>query len=133
MNYNEMTYEQITKAQARKMHEHGEQVYILPNKANPNSTWWRPLPAIPTDIEFDKFINEYRFYNCNKDVGMDTTFYKEEEQFEPRKRTSLDGSTWWVVYDKFSHQYSPLLCFGKYKTKKECEIAIKLQTVANKI
>ena len=133
MNYNEMTYEQITKAQARKMHKQGEQVYVLPSKANPNSTWWRPLPTIPTDTGFDKFINEYRFYNCNKEVGMGITFYKEEERFEPRKRTALDGNTWWVVYDKFSHQYSPLLCFGKYKTKKECEIAIKLQTVAYKV
>ena len=56
---------------------------------------------------------------------MGTSFYKEEEQFEPRKRTALDGNTWWVVYDKFSQQYSTLLCFGQYKTKKACEIAIK--------
>ena len=53
--------------------------------------------------------------------------YKEESQFEPRQRTAVDGKVWWVVYDKFSQQYSTLLCFGRYKTKKECENAIRLQ------
>lgn len=53
--------------------------------------------------------------------------YKEESQFEPRQRTAVDGKVWWVVYDKSSQQYSTLLCFGRYKTKKECENAIRLQ------
>ena len=122
-----MNYEKITKTQARKMHERGEQVYVLPNKANPNSTWWRPLSAIPIDREFDKFTNEYRFYNCNKETGLGIAFYIEESQFEPRQRTAVNGKVWWVVYDRFSQQYSSLLCFGRYKTKKECENAIRLQ------
>lgn len=126
MNYDRMTYEQITKTQARKKHKQGEQIYVLPSKANPNSTWWRPLPCVPVDRDFDKFISEYRFYNCNKENGKGIVFYKEEERFEPRQRTAIDENVWWVVYDKFFQEYSTLTCFGKYKTKKDCLTAIKL-------
>ena len=121
-----MNYGQITKTQARKKHERGERVYILPSKANPNSTWWKPLPCVPADRDFDKFISEYQFYNCNKETGRGIVFYKEEERFEPRQRTAIDENVWWVVYDKFSQKYSTLTCFGKYRTKKDCLTAIKL-------
>ena len=45
--------------------------------------------------------------------------------FEARKRTALDGKTWWVVFDVDKQKYSTLLCFGKYKTKRACNIAIQ--------
>lgn len=44
--------------------------------------------------------------------------------FEPRKRTAIDGKTWWCVFDTKTMKFSTLLCFGKYKTKKECSHAI---------
>lgn len=42
----------------------------------------------------------------------------------PRKRTAIDGKTWWVVYDSDLRKYSTLTCFGKYRTKKDCQIVI---------
>lgn len=44
------------------------------------------------------------------------------------KRTAIDGKIWWCVYDIKEHKYSTCLCFGKYKTKKECQIAIDFYT-----
>lgn len=44
--------------------------------------------------------------------------------FKPKKRTALDGKVWWCVYDLKRRMWSPLLCFGKYKTKKDCQYAI---------
>ena len=41
-----------------------------------------------------------------------------------RQRTSLDGKTWWCVFDEVSMKWSTLTCFGKYKTKRDCEYAI---------
>ena len=55
----------------------GEKVYCLPSKANPWSTWWWPTPEIPTDRDFDKFCNEYQYYNCNAETGKRLAFYKE--------------------------------------------------------
>lgn len=46
--------------------------------------------------------------------------------YEPRKRTAIDGKTWWVVFDTETRKYSNSLCFGRYKTKKACQIAINL-------
>lgn len=48
----------------------------------------------------------------------------QKTYFVPAKRTAIDGRSWWVVMDKNTHKYSPLLCFGKYRTRKECKAAI---------
>ena len=57
-------------------------------------------------------------------LGKRIAFYKEESRFEPRQRTALDGKVWWVVYDRYKQEFSSLTCFGKYKTKKDCQWAI---------
>lgn len=44
--------------------------------------------------------------------------------FEPRKRTALDGKTWWCVFDNKNMKWSAYTCFGQYKTKKVCQLAI---------
>ena len=44
--------------------------------------------------------------------------------FEPRQRTAVDGKTWWCVFDTVNGKFSTLLCFGKYKTKKDCQWVI---------
>lgn len=43
---------------------------------------------------------------------------------EPRKRTALDGKTWWCVFDTDSMKWSTLIVFGKYKLKRDCQYAI---------
>lgn len=47
-------------------------------------------------------------------------------RFTAIKRTALDGRTWWVVWDSKYKKYSTLCYFGKYPTKKACQIAIKI-------
>ena len=48
------------------------------------------------------------------------------QRYEPRKRTAIDGRVWWCAYDTLENKYSSLLYFAKYRTKKECKIAIIL-------
>lgn len=45
-------------------------------------------------------------------------------KFEARQRTAIDGRNWWAVFDLTKMQYSTLICFRKYKTKKVCQQAI---------
>ena len=45
---------------------------------------------------------------------------------EARKRTALDGKTWWCVFDTETMKWSTLTCFGKYKSKIACLFAISL-------
>lgn len=40
---------------------------------------------------------------------------------EPRKRTALDGKTWWCVFDTDTMKWSTITMFGKYKTKSACQ------------
>lgn len=44
--------------------------------------------------------------------------------FEPRKRTALDGKTWWCVFDTDNMNWCTIVCFEKYKSKKTCQYAI---------
>lgn len=121
-----MEYVKINRQEARKLHEAGDSVYLLPSKANINSVWWEPA-ELDKEQDFDKFCKQYHYYNCNLfETGKQIAFYKKEERFEPRQRTAIDENVWWVVYDKFSQEYSTLTCFGKYRTKKDCLTAIKL-------
>lgn len=71
-----MNYEKITKVQARKMHEQGEQVYVLPKNTHPNNMWMSPA-EIPAERNFDLFCNEYQWYNCNSVLGKTLAYYKE--------------------------------------------------------
>lgn len=48
----------------------------------------------------------------------------DSSRFVPAQRTAVDGKTWWVVYDNAENKYSTCTCFGKYKSKKECQYAI---------
>lgn len=43
---------------------------------------------------------------------------------EPRKRTALDGKTWWCVFDTDKGAWSTLIIFDKYRLKKHCQWAI---------
>ena len=118
-----MNYEKITKTQARKMHAEGKTVYATASKVSPYSIWMPPF-EIPTEMDFEKFCNEYYFYNCNAETGRRIAFYKEESPFEPRQRIALDGKVWWMVYNRYKQEFSTLTCFGEYKTKKDCQWAI---------
>ena len=43
---------------------------------------------------------------------------------EPRKRTALDGKVWWCVFNTDTMKWSTIVLFGRYKTKRDCQIAI---------
>lgn len=43
---------------------------------------------------------------------------------EPRKRTALDGTVWWCVFDTDTMYWSMVFMFKKYPTKFACQQAI---------
>ena len=73
-----MKYVKINRQEARKLHEAGDSVYLLPSKANINSVWWEPA-ELNKEQDFDKFCNQYHYYNCNLfETGKRIAFYKKE-------------------------------------------------------
>jgi hypothetical protein len=75
----------ITKAQARKLFEKGEDIYLNPSKMRPNGVWHQALKTnkevltnkLYTTPSFDALVNEYRYYNCTKETGLTVHFYKD--------------------------------------------------------
>ena len=50
---------------------------------------------------------------------------------EARKRTALDGKTWWCVFDTDTMKWSTITFFGRYKRKKDCQYDIDLYNANN--
>ena len=68
----------ITKPTAQKLFNAGETVYLLPNKVRLGNEWILPFAINDSEgITFDKHINSYAYYNCNKETGTVVAFYKE--------------------------------------------------------
>lgn len=67
----------LTKAQVKKVLKNETvEVGFVPCKANLNSMWISPMWLTLASVEdFEKAINEYTYYNCNKEVGNYPHFY----------------------------------------------------------
>ena len=87
-----MNYEKITKTQARQRHAEGRTVYVTASKVNPYSKWISPY-EIPKGMDFEKFCNEYYFYNCDAETGNRITFYKKRKSVrdETKNRAGRKG------------------------------------------
>lgn len=67
----------LTKTQVISLLKKGEcEIGFVPCKANLNSMWISPMWLTLASVEdFEKAINEYTYYNCNKEVGNYPHFY----------------------------------------------------------
>lgn len=72
-----MNFTRISKHQARKFHAERRVVYVLPCNARTDGVWMTPA-EVPPDADFDRFVNEYSYYNCNAELGTRPAFYKED-------------------------------------------------------
>ena len=80
-----MTYERIDKRKARKMYNAGQEVGIIPCKCNPASIWFNGFTMIndPSQEEtrdFDSYVNEFEYFNCNAEMGRYAAFYLYKEE-----------------------------------------------------
>jgi hypothetical protein len=75
----------ITKLEANKIYDSGKEIYLNPSKMNPNGVWHKAMKiskeisenAIYEATTFINLVNSYRYYNCNKEMGLVVTFYKD--------------------------------------------------------
>ncbi len=75
----------ITKAEAKKLYESGKSIYLNPSKMRPNGVWHQAMKVSKASLDnklshapsFDKLVNEYHYYNCNKEMGLVVHFYKD--------------------------------------------------------
>lgn len=68
-----INYKRINKTKARNLFESGVQLYIAPN----NGRILHKFDKKGCD-GFDKFVNEYIYYNCCTELGKYPAFYIKE-------------------------------------------------------
>ena len=74
----------ITKKEAELLYSNGKEIYLNPSKMNPNGVWHKAMKvsreisenAIYEATTFISLVNNYRYYNCNKEMGLVVNFYK---------------------------------------------------------
>lgn len=78
LTYNNSNFERVDKRVAEKFFKAGKRVCMLPCYANPNSPWNVPY-LMDYHAPFIHQINEFTYYNCNKEMGTYPSFYVEKE------------------------------------------------------
>lgn len=71
-------YKRIRKNEARRRHNEGETIYLLPCMVYPDDfhPWIKPYSI--EGEPFDKAVNAFEYYNCNSELGYYTAFYIKE-------------------------------------------------------
>lgn len=49
-------------------------------------------------------------------------------RFAAKKRTAIDGKTWWCIWDSERRTWSTYTCHGQYRTKKAALIGIEVSS-----
>lgn len=76
--YDGRTWERVTKARARKVHESGGQVAVSPVLAR-WGVWVEPyIISNRTGGPFDLTVSAMEFYNCGADLGHYLAYYIPE-------------------------------------------------------
>lgn len=71
-----MSLIKVDKRTANKEYSKGNTIHLLPSKAVPGSIWITPVSINKQcGKPFDVLINEYSYYNCNKETGLRVNYY----------------------------------------------------------
>lgn len=77
----ECVVEKITKRIAKRIYEDGGEVYLHPSNMPFDSMWMLPLNISLYSCDgadFDAILNEYRYYNCDKERGRYIHFFRKK-------------------------------------------------------
>ena len=79
-NYNSKNLVKVNKQKANRLFNEGKYIYILPCKANPNSSWISPMcfKKSQDSNNFLNIVNQYEYYNCNSQLGKYSAFFVEQ-------------------------------------------------------
>ena len=74
------TFERITKKNALNVYNSGIPVLLCPVKMRPFTPWHLEAYVDKSSgRSFDNTVNEFEYYNCNRETGMYTAFYIQLE------------------------------------------------------
>ena len=71
-----MSLVKVDKRTASKEYDNGTTIHLLPSRIAPGNLWVEPLSVNKQcGKSFDALINEYSYYNCNKETGLRVNYY----------------------------------------------------------
>lgn len=68
------TYNRISRAKARRVHASGGEVIACACNLRPFGPW-HPEASISHEVDFDKWVNWFEYYNCSYECGYYASFY----------------------------------------------------------
>lgn len=78
-NNNYKCWERISKKQARNLYNKGVSLVVAPCRVHPFGIMGRLEVKNSLGYDFDKWVNEFEYYNCNYECGYYAAFWKELE------------------------------------------------------
>lgn len=87
-----MNYIKLQKRTARKLFNLGFKITVCPCKYNVNSEHWCCKDTFEKKqykhLTFDRIIDSFTYYVCNRYVGLYCSYYVNKEDFENYKNLS---------------------------------------------
>lgn len=83
--YEGKIYRRVTRPTAFKLYEKGVTVLMTANKLPLDSIYFHPFildfeHVQERSFSFHSYVAEFKFYNCNSEVGYYPAFYVEESE-----------------------------------------------------
>lgn len=71
-------FKRIHKTNAKRLFRDGVPVYILAKNYRPSNNMWVSPVEIPQDQPFERFVNQYTYFNCTNETGRYPAFYLKD-------------------------------------------------------
>lgn len=75
----------VSKTKARKVYGDGNTVYLIPDMMRLDNVWQSPCPISKKDNggdrEFDARVNEFQYYNCDKERGRGVKYFVSQSDY----------------------------------------------------
>jgi len=76
-------FRRINRKKAKNLYKSGSTIYLCSSNMSPESIWQPAIgiskPADDTNVDslFEAIVNEYTYFNCNKETGRQVFFYEK--------------------------------------------------------
>jgi hypothetical protein len=91
-----MNITKLDKTKARKLYCEGRKIYLLPSKVRfcLNAPFMAPYEISWESCngrDFDRLANEYKYYNCNEELGKLVHYYFDKDQLINNSNSFANG------------------------------------------
>ena len=80
-----VSYVRVSKVTARKVYNSGKRVFLIQDRMRFDNAWQSPFPIFnASGRDFDMWVNEFVYYNCNNEQGRTVKYFVAESDLPNR-------------------------------------------------